>query len=261
MIGIELKNVGLDFPIVGLETRSIRWSLANSLVGGRLGKGRKGVISRALNNVTTSVGQGDRIGLIGANGSGKSTLLRTMAGIYSPTRGQVTREGRMVTMFEISAGMDDELTGLQNIRNRLYFLGLRDKVSEEIINEVAEFAAIGDYIHLPIKTYSMGMRMRLSFAASTLIEPEILLVDEVFAVGDRDFYDRAQARITNLLQKAGLLVMASHSDSLLTEFCSRGWVMASGSLAFDGPIADALDFYHTQVARSQEASVIVDTDA
>jgi ABC-2 type transport system ATP-binding protein len=257
MIGIDLKNVGLDFPIVGVETRSVRWSVVNSLVGGRLGKGRKGVISRALSNVTTSVTQGERVGLIGANGSGKSTLLRTMAGIYTPTRGHVHREGRTVTMFEISAGMDDELTGLQNIRNRLYFLGLRDKVSDEIVASVAEFAAIGDYIHLPIKTYSMGMRMRLSFAASTLIEPEILLVDEVFAVGDRDFYDRAQARISDLLKKAGLLVMASHSDSLLKEFCTRGWVMASGALAFDGPIDEALDFYHTQVARSQEAAVVV----
>jgi ABC-type polysaccharide/polyol phosphate transport system ATPase subunit len=256
MIGIKLRNIGLDFPIVGIETRSIRWGIVNSLVGGRLGKSKRGYVSRALSNVSVSIGQGERVGIIGANGSGKSTLLRTMAGIYSPTHGSIERQGRTVTMFEISAGMDDELTGLQNIRNRLYFLGLKERASDEVVQSVADFAALGDYIHLPIKTYSMGMRMRLSFAASTLVDPEVLLVDEVFAVGDRDFYDRAQKRISDLLNKAGLLVMASHSDSLLQEFCTRGLVMASGALVFDGPIDDALKYYHSQVDRSQEAAVV-----
>jgi ABC-type polysaccharide/polyol phosphate transport system ATPase subunit len=256
MIGIKLRNVGLDFPIVGIETRSIRWGIVNSLVGGRLGKSKRGYVSRALSNVSVSIGQGERVGIIGANGSGKSTLLRTMAGIYSPTHGSVERQGRTVTMFEISAGMDDELTGMQNIRNRLCFLGLKERASDEVVQSVADFAALGDYIHLPIKTYSMGMRMRLSFAASTLVDPEVLLVDEVFAVGDRDFYDRAQKRISDLLNKAGLLVMASHSDSLLQEFCTRGLVMASGALVFDGPIDDALKYYHSQVDRSQEAAVV-----
>lgn len=257
---IALKNVTLEFPVVGVETRSLRWGLVNTIVGGRLGRTKKGLVSRALSNVNVTISSGERVGVIGANGAGKSTLLRVMAGIYWPTRGTLTRNGKAVTLFETSAGMDEELSGLQNIRNRLYFLGLQHKTDKETMDKIVEFAGLGDYIHLPIKTYSMGMRMRLSFAASTLIEPEILLVDEVFAVGDRDFFERANKRITEILNNAGMLVMASHLDSLLTQFCTRGLVMHHGKLVYDGPIHDALAYYANEVGTVQEAAQVVESE-
>jgi ABC-type polysaccharide/polyol phosphate transport system ATPase subunit len=185
----------------------------------------------ALDDVSFELKSGDSIGLIGHNGAGKSTLLRTMAGIYTPDSGRVIREGRTATVLEIGSGMDPELSGYENILRMGMLMGIPLKEMRTKIPDIEEFTELGDFLNLPVRTYSSGMTMRLMFAVATSGQPEILLVDEMFGTGDAGFQKRAKARMRDLIAKAEIFVFASHDHKLLGELCDRVFELSHGKMA------------------------------
>jgi ABC-type polysaccharide/polyol phosphate transport system ATPase subunit len=184
----------------------------------------------ALKDVSLELKSGDRIGLIGSNGAGKSTLLRTMAGIYTPTHGRVIREGRLATVFEVGSGMESELSGYENIVRMGMLMGMSQDNARGCIPDVETFTELGDFLQLPVRTYSTGMSMRLMFAVATAIQPQILLVDEMFGTGDAAFQERARIRMQALISSAEIFVFASHSLDLIHNFCNRVFRMEHGAL-------------------------------
>ena len=203
MAYIELKGATLDLPIYDVQGRSLKKTVLRLGRRNTIAEGTDGVVVvRAINNVDLRLEKGDRIGLIGRNGAGKSTLLRMMAGIYSPTLGSVVSSGKVVPLLDISLGMDENSTGMQNIRLRGLLLGMSDAEIREKQQSIAEFSELGDYLDLPLRTYSSGMRVRLAFAVSTAVDAEILLLDEVMGVGDASFMHKAEERLADLHSRA-----------------------------------------------------------
>ena len=163
---------------------------------------------------------GDRLGLIGHNGSGKSTLLQVLGGIYEPTSGELSVSGEITSMLGISLGMDADGTGLENIYLRGRLLGLSKRRLDGMIDDIAEFAGIGEYLHLPLRTYSSGMAMRLAFSIMTSVDADIILMDEWLSVGDAEFIQKAQARLAKIMDKARMVVIASHNLALVEGQCN-----------------------------------------
>jgi ABC-type polysaccharide/polyol phosphate transport system ATPase subunit len=244
MARLQVDKVSVQFPIYNANTRSLKTRLMHLTTGGRIGRdaGNR-VCVEALSDVTLSFEHGDRIGLVGHNGAGKTTLLRVLAGIYEPTRGAVYGEGRIVSLFDMSLGMNPEATGFENIFLRGRFLGLRANEIRERLNDIAAFTELGDYLAMPVRTYSTGMAVRLAFAVCTSIEPEIMLMDEWIGAGDAAFLEKAKNRLDDFIGRAGILVVASHSTALLEANCNKGVLMHAGRIEAFGPIGDILRTY------------------
>jgi lipopolysaccharide transport system ATP-binding protein len=219
---VKASNLVVEFPIYGMSSnRSLKKSLVNIATGGVLAKDAANrVLVRALDGLNFEFREGDRVGLIGHNGSGKSTLLQVLAGIYEPMGGSLEIHGRVTSMLGITLGMDSEVTGLENIYLRGRIMGLTRKQIEERLDDIAEFAGIGDYLHLPMRTYSSGMSMRLAFAIATSADADIVLMDEWLSVGDAEFVDKAKRRLTDMVNNARLVVIASHDAAMIKEQCS-----------------------------------------
>jgi lipopolysaccharide transport system ATP-binding protein len=219
---IHAENIVVEFPIYGtLGNRSIKKSLINIATGGVLAKDSANRVSvRAIDNLSFEFKEGDRIGLIGHNGSGKSTLLQVLAGIYEPTSGSIEINGVITSMLGITLGMDTDSTGLENIYLRGRFMGLNKKQIDRLVDSISEFSGIGEFINLPMRTYSSGMSMRLAFAIATSVDSDIILMDEWLSVGDADFVIKAKDRLTKLVNKARLVVIASHDHSLIADQCN-----------------------------------------
>ncbi|WP_028232212.1 ABC transporter ATP-binding protein [Paraburkholderia mimosarum] len=248
MAYIELKGATLDLPIYDIQGRSLKRQVMRMGRRNAIAEDTDGVIVvRALNNVDLRFDAGDRVGLIGHNGAGKSTLLRTMAGIYTPTSGTVERSGKVVPLLDISLGMDENSTGLQNIRLRGLLLGMSDSEIRTKQQEIAEFSELGDYLDLPIRTYSSGMRVRLAFAVSTAVEAEILLLDEVMGVGDASFMHKAEQRLADLHGRAEIVVLAMHSNHEIRRVCNKALWMEHGHVRAFGPVEDVVSAYEAAV--------------
>jgi ABC-2 type transport system ATP-binding protein/lipopolysaccharide transport system ATP-binding protein len=246
---IELKNVTLDLPIYDVQGRSLKKQVMRLGKRNRIAEGNDGVIVvRALDDLNLRFDRGDRIGLIGHNGAGKSTLLRAMAGIYPPTAGEVAREGKVVPLLDISLGMDENSTGRQNIRLRGLLLGMTDTEVREKQEEIAEFCELGDYLDLPIRTYSSGMRVRLAFAVSTAVDAQILLLDEVMGVGDASFMHKAEARLADLHSRAEIVVLAMHSNAEIRKVCNKVLWMERGRVRAFGPTEEVVSAYEAATA-------------
>lgn len=218
---LVLDNCSLSMPI----------KVANNIKlseGSRIEKNKFGYAVKALQNISLSISSGDRIGLVGTNGAGKSSLLKMIAGIYEPDSGQRKALACPYTLFNPSLGMRKNLTGYENIHYMSRLLGYDP--SAEFINDVEEFTELGDFLHLPISSYSAGMKLRLGFALSTAREPELLLMDEVVGVGDKVFQAKAKARVMSMMDRSGALVMASHSDSLIKSLCNKVIELKSGKI-------------------------------
>ncbi|HKR40898.1 MAG TPA: ABC transporter ATP-binding protein [Paraburkholderia sp.] len=248
MAFIELKGATLDLPIYDIQGRSLKRQVMRMGRRNAIAEDTDGVIVvRALNNVDLRFDAGDRVGLIGHNGAGKSTLLRTMAGIYAPTSGTVERSGKVVPLLDISLGMDENSTGLQNIRLRGLLLGMSDGEIRAKQQEIADFSELGDYLDLPIRTYSSGMRVRLAFAVSTAVEAEILLLDEVMGVGDASFMHKAEQRLADLHGRAEIVVLAMHSNHEIRRVCNKALWMDHGHVRAFGPVEDVVASYEAAV--------------
>jgi len=248
MAFIELKGTTLDLPIYDVQGRSLKKQVMRLGRRNTIAEDNDGVIVvRALDNVDLRFDAGDRIGLIGHNGAGKSTLLRTMAGIYHPTTGTVRTEGKIVPLLDISLGMDDNSTGLQNIRLRGLLLGMSDAEIKQKIESIVEFCELGDYLDLPLRTYSSGMRVRLAFAVSTAVDAEILLLDEVMSVGDASFMQKANARLEDLHSRAEIVVLAMHANAEIRRVCNKALWMDRGRVRAFGPVEEIVAAYETYV--------------
>lgn len=245
---IELENVTIDFPIYTPRDRSFRADVT-SRIGGRISQSSRRAeqrVVRALDNVSLRLEPGDRLGLIGPNGAGKSTLLRVMSGVYEPSSGYVNVSGRTSSLLDISLGMDYELTGYENIRLRGAFMGMKKQDLDERIGDIEDFCGLGDFLSLPVRTYSNGMMLRLAFAISTSNSPEVVVLDELIGVGDLDFRTKSLARLNKLIQAAHILVLASHDQSILRSHCTKcAWVEGGQLVAF-GPTEDVLLRYNSR---------------
>lgn len=229
---IRARDIVVDFPIYGgTGNRSFKKVFMNAATGGMFAKDAgERVVVRALDALNFEFQEGDRVGLIGHNGSGKSTLLRVIAGIYEPVSGELTVNGKVASMLSITMGMDMEASGLDNVYMRGRVMGLSNDQLDQIIDEVAEFAEIGGYLHLPMRTYSSGMTMRLAFAISTSVNADIILMDEWLSVGDADFVDKAQARMNNMVNNAKIVVLASHNHKLIEDQCNKIITLEHGKI-------------------------------
>lgn len=246
---ITLEHVGLDLPIFDVSGQSLKKRVLRAGRRNRIAEDSEGVvIVRALDDINFSLEAGDRLGLIGANGAGKSTLLRVMAGIYPPTAGNVRTRGKTVPLLDIALGMDDHSTGRQNIRLRGLLLGMSDKEIRTKTDEIAEFTELNDYLDLPLRTYSSGMRVRLAFAVSTAVDAQILLLDEVLGVGDARFQEKAKERLQSLHHRAEIVVIALHSNEAIRKACNKAVWLDRGKLMAIGETADVISAYESYIA-------------
>ncbi|HVK24403.1 MAG TPA: ABC transporter ATP-binding protein [Actinokineospora sp.] len=242
MVSIEVQNASVDFPIFDAKTRSLKKAVLGK-VGGKIGTEARVPIIEALHDITLSLKEGDRVALVGHNGAGKSTLLRLLSGIYEPTRGITEISGKIAPVFDLAVGMDPEISGLENIMIRGLFLGMSRKEMEARVEDISQFTELGDYLHLPLRTYSTGMRVRLALGVVTSIDPEILLLDEGIGAVDAAFMAKARDRLVDLVRRSGMLVFASHSDDLLFELCNTAIWMDEGRVKMHGSLREVLTAY------------------
>jgi len=245
LVSITAHDACVDFPIFDAKSRSLKKTVIG-LVGGNITTETKVPVIEALRDITLTLKHGDRVGLVGHNGAGKSTLLRLLAGIYEPTRGSAVIRGRVAPVFDLGVGMDPEISGLENIIVRGLFLGMTRKQMEERIDDIAEFTELGDFLRMPLRTYSTGMRIRLALGVVTSIDPEILILDEGIGAVDAAFLNKSKKRLAELVDRAGLLVFASHSDEFLRDLCDTAMWMEHGRIRQRGGIEEVLAAYKSQ---------------
>ena len=220
MAHMKLTDVAVEFPIHNANSRSLQLHFLGAL-GGKLAGHDQAVFVRALQGLNLEFGDGDRIGVVGHNGAGKTTLLRVLAGVYEPSRGTISVSGRLSSFTDITLGMDPEASGYDNIIFRCIFMGLSFAEARKQSPAIAEFSELGEFLNLPVRTYSTGMFLRLAFAISTSIEPEIMIMDEMIGAGDARFIEKAKTRLSNLLQRVKILVLATHDGGIMKSLCTK----------------------------------------
>jgi ABC-type polysaccharide/polyol phosphate transport system ATPase subunit len=241
---IKLENITLEFPVQASVSDRRRPVSSEKPIGGQLSSGPSGtMVVRALDQLSLTLGPGDRLALLGHNGAGKSTLLRVMAKLYPPTHGRVTVQGRVAPLLNLGFGLDKDSTGYDNIFIRGLFLGMTRAELKKKADAIAEFSELGDFLDLPMRTYSSGMRARLAFAISTHVETDILLLDEVVATGDARFLKKANERLESFARDSKLLVLASHSNKVLRDLCNKALLLEHGRAKAFGPIDEVIEAY------------------
>jgi ABC-type polysaccharide/polyol phosphate transport system ATPase subunit len=249
---IDVKDVSLTFTLrknknVGLKEYLVKGLFRPSF--------NPGITIHALENLNLTVREGDRLGIIGHNGAGKTTLLKLLAGIYPPTQGSVAVEGKICSLFDIALGFEQEASGWENIVFRSYLHGESPANVRAKLNSIGEFTELGEFLSLPVRNYSAGMLMRLAFAIATASDPDVLLIDEVLAVGDMAFQLKAKARMKELMATSRLMVVVSHDLKSLKEMCNRVIWMKHGQIVMDGPSTDVVRSYVESVSgRAQPAA-------
>ena len=241
---LDLRDVWLRIPVNTREVRTLKKALIRSVTGGALRKTSKGTEIEALRGITCRICHGERVALIGHNGAGKSTFLRLISGIYVATSGFFRASCPVFPMIQKSFITGPELSGLQAVKGHYLLIHGHLRGFPEFLQEIVDFSELGDFIHLPMKGYSEGMSARLLFSLLTSGSHDCLALDEGFGAGDARFFERAQRRLEQFIQTAGTLILASHSDDLLKQFCQRGLVFNHGQIVFDGPLSKSLSYYH-----------------
>lgn len=241
---IDFRDVSIHFPIFNASTRSFRKRVIQVATGGILAPDHTGhIVVQALTNLNFRFHDGERVALFGHNGSGKTTLLGALSRIYAPTSGTATISGTAGSLINISLGTDAESTGRENIFLRGAILGMNKNFIQKNLEEIIEFSELGDFIELPVRTYSSGMQMRLAFAVSTMLRPEILMMDEWLSVGDKNFQAKAATRLDAMLQETKILVLATHSKDLALRHCNRAIWLEHGHIKLDGPVNEVAAAY------------------
>lgn len=247
MASIQLTNVSIDIPVYNSQGRSLKKTMMGFATGGKIGLTEKGrAIIRSLDNVSLSITANERVGLIGHNGAGKSTLLRVLSGVYAPSTGTARITGKVGSLIDISLGIDTEATGLENIFLRAALLGIPKKKINCELEKIIEFSELGEFIEMPVRTYSSGMHLRLAFAVSTMIDPEILIMDEWLSVGDNNFQQKAETRLSELVDRSNILILASHSRTLVEKCCTRVIWLEHGTIKMDGNPSEVCEAYFSQ---------------
>ena len=243
MVSIDTYNACVDFPIFDAKSRSMKKAFLGA-AGGAIGRNQDNVVVvEALKNINLHLREGDRVGLVGHNGAGKSTLLRLLSGIYEPTRGAADIRGRVAPVFDLGIGMDPEISGYENIVIRGLFLGQSRKQMKAKMEEIADFTELGEYLSMPLRTYSTGMRIRLALGVVTSIEPEILLLDEGIGAVDAAFMAKARDRLQALVERSSILVFASHSNDFLAQLCDTALWVDHGEIRQAGLVPDVVESY------------------
>ena len=234
-VSIDLYGVTLDYAVYGVRAQSLRNALANLAVGGRLMRGKSDLAHiRALSEVSMSARPGDRVALVGHNGSGKSSLLKVLAGVYEPSRGHVGVEGRVSSMISMSIGLDGEASGLQNMRNLAMMQMMPRAELERRLPSIVDFSELGAFVHMPFKTYSAGMMAPLTSAVATATDADILLMDEWISAGDASFREKASERLSSMVDRAEIVVLATHDEHLVRRTCNRVIALDAGVVTFTG---------------------------
>jgi ABC-2 type transport system ATP-binding protein len=249
---IILNRVGVDIPIFDVRHASLKNALLGRTIGGRFAQTGSHMTVNALKNFDFEAHDGDRVALVGDNGAGKSTLLRVVSHVYPPTSGTVHVRGKVSPMFEVTMGMNMDATGLENIQIAGTIWGLTRAQIKNCVDDVVDFTELGDYLKIPIRTYSNGMLLRLAFAIATMLYPEILLIDEVIGAGDAGFFKKAFARLLHLVERSHILMMAAHQDEILRRFCNKAAWLSHGSLVAYGEFESVLSAYRDPNAPAQQ---------
>lgn len=256
MAYLSLRNLSLEFPIYQGSSRSLKKALLATSTHGNLARDALDRVTvRALNDITLDIKNGDRVGLVGPNGAGKTTLLKVLAGIYEPTQGQILASGRISALLDATVGLNPDATGRENIILRGMYMGVHPRAMRAHAEEVAEFTELGHYLDMPVRTYSAGMMIRLAFAISTCIPPEILLMDEWLAAGDVHFLHKAKRRMEEFIRGSSILVLASHSMPLLEQWCNRAVLLHEGRSILVGGVKEVIAAYNKLAAAQDAASV------
>lgn len=260
MVSIQTHEAWVEFPIFDAKSRSLKKAFLGK-AGGAIGRNESNVVViEALRDITLSLKEGDRVGLVGHNGAGKSTLLRLLSGIYEPTRGSSYVQGRVAPVFDLGVGMDPEISGYENIIIRGMFLGQTRKQMQAKVDEIADFTELGEYLSMPLRTYSTGMRVRLAMGVVTSIDPEILLLDEGIGAVDAEFMKKARIRLQQLVERSGMLVFASHSNEFLARLCNTAMWIDHGTIRMSGGIEDVVRAYEGNEAGDHVAQILAEDD-
>lgn len=244
MAFLRLRNLSVEFPMYLGSSRSLKKSIIASTTRGNLARDALNRINvKALSDLNFSIEDGDRVGLLGLNGSGKTTLLKVLGGIYRPSTGQLRASGQVSALLDINVGINGDMTGYENIILRGMYMAIHPRDMLKRVDEIAEFTELGDYLDMPVRTYSSGMIVRLSFATATCMTPEILLLDEWLSAGDALFLAKATKRMEEFVRLSSVLVLASHSMPLLEEWCNRGIWLELGRVKMMGPIKEVVAAY------------------
>jgi ABC-2 type transport system ATP-binding protein len=247
-VAVEVKNCGLVFDTSLYESRYLK----ETLVGLFRKTEKSGHRVEALKDVSFRLESGDRLGVIGPNGAGKTTLLRVISGIYTPTQGNVRVWGKVSALFSLATGFEMNSTGWHNIYVRGLLLGLSTEEIQAQIHEIAEFSELGEFLDMPVRCYSSGMLLRLAFSVSTVLRPEILLLDEVIGAGDLHFTRKAGDRMKTLVERSGILILVSHSLEEVERMCNRCLWLEKGQIRGMGAPAEVVAAYREATARSEQ---------
>ena len=242
---IKMKSASLDFPIYeGLDL-----SFRNKLTKfGKLGttKIRNSIerkIVRGLDNIDLDIKKGDKVAIIGPNGSGKTTLLKLLAGIYTPTSGEIQIHGKISSMIDLGFGFVDDATGYENIILSRVISGETIKDKNRIMKEAHEFTGLDEYLNLPMRTYSSGMKSRLALSTALFSIPDILLIDEFFSTGDLEFSKKSRGKIKEIMDNSSIMLFASHDLDLIKKLCTKAIYMKNGKINYYGSIEEAKKKY------------------
>jgi lipopolysaccharide transport system ATP-binding protein len=234
---IVADKVHIEYPILQSTDRSLKRRFVHAATGGRVARdARDHIVVTALNQVSFSIAEGERVALVGHNGSGKTTLLRSMAGVFQPASGEIRVNGTISTLFDIALGFDPEATGRENVLLRGLVMGLTRLQIVERMEDIRDFSGLGDYLDLPSRVYSSGMRLRLAFAVATSVRRDIVLMDEWLSVGDAEFAESAERRLHEHLAQTSILVIATHSEDLVQKLCTRRIELHQGCVVADQSI-------------------------
>ncbi len=245
MSSVVINNAWVELPVYGADSKSLRTRVLNIASGGKIRQETSKIfIVTALRDISLRLEDGDRLALIGRNGAGKTSLLRLIAGIYEPTRGEVKCEGTVAPVLATSLGIDQDATGYENIVLGGLYQGIEREEMERITPSIEEFTELGEYLSMPVRTYSAGMRARLAYSIATSIQPDILLIDEVLGAGDVHFLEKAETRGQELIQSSNILVFASHVEDIVKKFCNRAVLLEEGSVKLAGSVEEVLKAYH-----------------
>jgi len=203
----------------------------------------------ALRDVTFNIEEGDRVGILGLNGAGKSTLLKIIAGVMKATEGSVTTKGRIAPLLELGAGFDPQYTGAENIYLYGAVLGYSKEFIKEKYNEIVEFSELGDFINVPVKNYSSGMKSRLGFSIATVVEPDILILDEVFAVGDAKFRKKSEKKIKSMFKQGVTVLFVSHNIEQVKAICNKAILLEKGTLIASGDVEEICAIYESKISK------------
>lgn len=246
---VTLDDVSVEFEVIAKESQRIfSGATVRAALGGKVANASKNALQiSALNDVSLDIREGDRVGLLGHNGAGKSTLLRVISGIYKPTAGTVRSLGQIVPILGSGLGLEQDATGYENIQIGAMFAGYHGEDLSALYEEIAEFTELGPYLDMPLRTYSTGMYARLAFAIATARAPDILVIDEGIGAGDAAFQAKATKRMERFLKESGILVLASHSDELIRQYCNRALILDQGRVVGEGAVDEMIDAYKNRV--------------